>query len=245
MSDLLRVGFVAEGPTDYIVLHAAIRSLLGDVDFTPTLISPLVDESLAARTGGGWTNVYLWCRQMLNEADGDVRKSNLFQQHEILVIQVDADVAGKKYGDDQRIVNPPQDLPISMPCDRPCRKPCPRPREITDALRNVVQGWLDVTHLPPQTVICLPSRSIETWVLVALFPGDPVSVRENIECRRDCEIRLRTHGLIKSGQKLIGQYRANEDALTAAWAHVRRKCAEAERFSQEFLALVPANVTTG
>src|SRR6266498_3527477 len=229
MSDLLRIGFVAEGPTDYIVLHAAVRSLLGGVDFTPTLISPLVDESLAAKTGGGWTKVYLWCRQMLSEAGGDARTSNLFKQHEILVIHVDADVADKKYTDDQRITDPPQDLPLNMECDRPCETPCPLPRKISDALRTIILGWLNETTVPPQTVVCIPSRSIETWVLVALFPDDPTAVRTNIECRRDCEVRLRTHGLIKSGQKLIQQYRASDNAITAAWGHVRERCGEADR----------------
>lgn len=241
MSDLLRVGFVTEGPTDYVALKAAVQSLLGDVDFTPTLISPLVDESMALITGGGWTKVYLWCRQMLAEAGGDARQSDLFNQHQILVIQVDADVADKEYTDDQRIINPPQDLPLHLPCDRPCRTPCPRPREICDALRAIILGWLDETAMPPQTVVCIPSRSIETWVLVALFPDDPTAVRANVECRRDCEIRLRTHGLIKSGQKLIHQYRANETGIASGWERVRERCGEAERFSLEFLALVPAD----
>lgn len=242
MSDLLRVGFVAEGPTDYVALHAAVRSLLGDVDFTPTLISPMVDESLAAQTGGGWTKVYLWCKQMLGEAGGDARKSDVFQRHEILVIQVDADVAEKNYADDQRIKDPPQNLPLKdVKCDKPCKTPCPRPREITDALRTIILGWLNEAAIPPKTVVCIPSHSIETWVLVALFPDDPTAVKQNIECRRDCEVRLKTHGLIKSGKKLIKEYRANEDGIADAWRHVRERCGEAERFSQEFLALVPAN----
>ena len=80
-----------------------------------------------------------------------------------------------------------------------------------------------------------------TWVLVALFPDDPTAVKPNIECRRDCEVRLKTHGLIKSGQKLIKEYRVNEDAMATAWGHVRERCGEAERFSKEFTALVPAN----
>jgi len=239
MSDLLRIGFVAEGPTDFVVLNAAVRSLLGDVDFTPTLISPLVDQSLAAQTGGGWAKAYLWCRQMLKDAGGDARASGLFKQHEILVIQVDADVADKKYTDDQRITDPPQDLPLHLPCDKPCKTPCPRPREITNALRSVILGWLNETAMPPQTVVCVPSRSIETWVLVALFPDDPTAVRTNIECRRDCEVRLKTHGLIKSGQKLIKAYKANENAMVAAWGAVRERCAEADRFSEEFVALIP------
>jgi hypothetical protein len=240
MSDLLRVGFVTEGPTDYVALQAAVRALLGDADYTPTLISPLVDESLAVQTGGGWTKVYLWCKQMLREAGEDVRQSSLFKQHEVLVIQVDADVADKKYTDDQRITNPPQDLPLDMECDRPCPTPCPRPREIANALRTVILGWLNETTVPRQTAVCVPSRSIETWVLVALFPDDPTAAKANIECRRDCEVRLRTHGLIKSRQKLILQYRANESGIAAGWARVRERCGEAERFSQEFLALVPA-----
>ncbi len=108
MSDLLRVGFVAEGPTDYITLHVV----------------------------------------------------------------------------DQRIKTPPQDLPLRMPCSKPCKTPCPRPRQITDALRQTILGWLNETQVPPRTVLCVPARSIETWVLVALFPDDATALKSNVECRR-------------------------------------------------------------
>jgi hypothetical protein len=78
-------------------------------------------------------------------------------------------------------------------------------------------------------------------VLVALFPDDESAKRANIECRWDGEVRLRKYGLIRSGQKLVNKYQANEEGIRTAWQVVRGKCSEADRFSQQFLALVPAN----
>jgi hypothetical protein len=100
--------------------------------------------------------------------------------------------------------------------------------------------WLGETAVPPKTVICTPSKNIETWVLIGLFPDDASAKKADMECRWDGEVRLRTHGLIKSGQKLIDKYLDHEWELEVAWPKVRKKSSEAERFSKEFLALVPA-----
>ena len=162
-----------------------------------------------------------------------MRNNPVFQFHDVLVIQVDADVARRKYSD-YMITDAPND-------DLPCEKDCPPSSATTDALRAVMLGWLDEVSVPPGAVLCTPSKSIETWVLVALFPDDESARRANIECRWDGEVRLRKYGLIRSGQKLLDEYRANEDGIRTAWQDVRGKCSEANRFSEQFLALVPAH----
>jgi hypothetical protein len=233
MFEPVRVAFVMEGPTDYVALRAAVRALLNGRDFEPTVIWPELDENLAAQSAGGWGGVYKWCRQAVEQAGGPVRSNPIFELHDVLVIQVDADVARSKYSD-YKITDAPNN-------DLPCQKDCPPPSATTDALRAVMLGWLSEDSMPPGAVLCTPSKSIETWVLVALFPNDESAKKSNIECRWDGEVRLRKYGLIRSGQKLVDEYEANEDGIRAAWPGVRGKCSEAERFSQEFLALVPAN----
>lgn len=232
MSDPVRIAFVMEGPTDYIALRAAVRVLLDGRDFEPTVLSPELNDNLAAQTAGGWGGVYKWCRQLVGQMEGSVDDNPVFDRHDIVVMQVDADVARKRYSD-YRITDSPEN-------DLPCERPCPPPQATTTELRTVMLGWLDKTAVPAGMVLCTPSKSIETWVLVALFPNDPSALKANIECRWDAEIRLRTHGLIKSGQKLIPEYAAREDGISAGWTEVRRRCGEAERFSIEFLAAIPS-----
>ena len=231
MSKPVRVAFVMEGPTDYTVLRAAVRALLDGRDFVPTSIWPELDENLRPKTEGGWGGVYRWCRQVLEQAEGLARASPIFALNDMVIIQVDADVARKNYSDYGIKDCPKKDLP--------CEQNCPPPSATTNALRAVILGWLDETVVPPGAVLCTPSKNIETWLLVALFPEDASMKKPNIECRWDGEVRLRKYGLIKSGQKLIDKYRANEIGIQDAWPSVRQKCSEAERFSLDFLALVP------
>jgi hypothetical protein len=236
MSEPVRVAFVMEGPTDYIALRAAVRALLVGREFVPTVIWPELDDNLAAQTGGGWGGVYKWCRQAVSQAEGPAGDNPVLGLHDMVVIQVDADVARKRYSDYSWIKDPPDDEILRGTCE----KTCPPPHDTTAALRMVMLGWLGETSVPDGLVICTPSKSIETWVLVALFPDDRSAQAANIECRWDAEIRLRKHGLIKSGQKLIPEYAAREDGISAAWSEVRRRCGEAERFSIEFLAAIPS-----
>jgi hypothetical protein len=231
MSNPVRVAFVIEGPTDYVVLLAAVRSLLDGRDFEPMVIQPELGENLAVQTAGGWGGVYKWCRQAVAQAGGPVRSNPIFGFYDVLVIQVDADVARKKYSDYAIKDAPHHDLP--------CKKNCPPPSATTDALRAVMLGWLDEVSVPPGAVLCTPSRDIETWVLVALYPEDDSAKKANIECYCNGGVRLRKYGLFKSSQKLVDEYAANESQIQSAWPVVRRRCSEAERFSNDFLSLVP------
>ena len=237
MSDPLKVGLIFEGPTDFVVLRAAIAALLENREFEITTVQPALSNALAPRTGGGWTAVYLWCRQVLEQARGQARDNALFNTFDLLILHVDADVAGKRYSDDQRIQDPPDDLP--------CECPCPPTNATTDALRRVVLGWLGETSVPPRTVLCTPSKSTETWVLVALLPDEAVNSPVELECRRDVEVVLQRmpsdRRIIRSTGKQIMEYRKREGELRLAWPQVRVSCSEAERFSQEFLAALPAS----
>lgn len=232
MSDPLRVAFVTEGPTDLVLLQAAVRALLGGKDFEPIRLRPEVDESLRAKSASGWGGVYFWCRQMVEQAAGPASNNPLFAMGEtIVVIQVDADIARRSYAD-YEITNAPND-------DLPCEQPCPPPSATTDALRSVLLGWLGESSVPPGAVLCIPSKNIETWLLVGLFPENEQVAKDNVECRWGLEKQLPKYGIMKGGQKLIYQYAANAANFQDAWEEIRLRCSEADRFSTEFLALVP------
>jgi hypothetical protein len=229
MSDPLHIALVAEGKTDIVVLKAAIGALLKNREFVTTQLCPELSNSFEGRTRGGWGAVYHWCRQASQQAS-----SNSFDgSHDLLVLHLDADVAGTRYSDYDSIQGPPNDLP--------CEQSCPPASATTDALRRVVLGWLGETSVPPLTVLCTPSMSTETWVLAALFPNEVANSAILLECRQDVEAVLQRMPLdlgrlIRSGGKQFREYLKRAGELQLAWLRVREKCSEAERFSQEFLA---------
>lgn len=225
-----------EGPTDFVILEAVAGHLLNGREFEPVAIQPLLSDSFGATTRGGWTEVYFWCREGAKQAGGYLRDNPLFEIFDMLIIQVDADVAGKKYSDDQRITDDPGDLPC-------VKLPCPPCSTTTDALRKVILGWMGETDVPPKTVLCTPSKALETWLLVALYPNNRESRKAEIECLNKPDAQLQTqplaHRLIRGGKKDITKYRDRAADVINTWPLVRRRCTEAERFSQELTAVVP------
>ena len=235
MSNPVRVAFAVEGDTDFIIMQATIRSLLAGREFVPTLLQPQdsqVLQSGVAPTPDGWPGVYRWCQQTSAGLTGRFREDSLFQNHDILVVQVDADVAGTTYRSGH-INDPVQDLP--------CNKPCPPPEATTNPLRNVILRWMNENDLPPRTVICTPSKALETWILVALYPKEPVVKRGNVECKDSPENLLgakpMTERLVRGGKKIVEKYEDRAETFAKAWPGVRAVCSEAERFSQDFLAV--------
>ena len=134
--------------------RAAVRALLDGRDFEPTVIWPELDESFAAQTAGGWGGVYRWCRQAVEQVGGPARSNPVFEFHDVLVIQVDADVARRKYSD-YKITDAPTTICLARRVVRL------RARRQTLYV-TVILGWLDEGSLPPGAVLCTPSKSIET-----------------------------------------------------------------------------------
>jgi hypothetical protein len=235
MSDPLRIGFVVEGPTDRVILESVLSRLLEGREYEPVQLNPLLSDAFAAVTAGGWTQVYFWCRQTAEQAGGAVRNAPLFETFDMLIVHVDADVADKSYADDQRIVTTATDLP--------CTQPCPPASTTADALRTVMLDWMGEVLVPPRMVLCTPSKSIETWVLVALFPQNQFASGAAVECHYNAQAQLQSRQisrrLIRGGKKDIQKYRERGPDIAAEWVRVRERCSEAERFSIEFLAVAP------
>ena len=166
MSDPLRIAVAVEGPTDVIVLEAILCALLPGVEFELQTLQP--EGSAAFGTmDAGWVGVYRWSRQVACEGGGSVSGSSALSNHDVLIVHIDADVAGKTYASGSI-----RDAPCDD--DLPCEEPCPPPDKTTNALRAVVLNWLGESACPSRIVLCTPSKNIEAWVLAAVWPENNV-----------------------------------------------------------------------
>ncbi len=229
MSRPLRVALAVEGGTDEVVLKAIIEAMVGDRPIQFTLLQPEFSLAFAGQLGGqtgtGWGGIYRWCEQARLEGGGRASGSALFRFHDLLIVHLDADVAGKRYSD-HGIVDPAGDLP--------CEQPCPPASNTTDALRQVLRRWLGEPSTPPRCVICMPSKNTETWIMAAFFPNDAVMSRRGWECYGNPAGRLSSQPLKVRIKKSIGDYQNQTADLKSRWPQLCERLGEAERFRIEF-----------
>ena len=239
MSDPLRVAIVAEGPTDRIVIEAALEAMLPGRSIVPTQLQP--EGSLASGLlGSGWAGVYRWCHSPAARGGGRLGGNQLlFQDYDVLILHLDADVAAEDYAHGSIV-------PVAGDRTLPCEQPCPPASATTDALRGVLLSWCGETSGPTHTVICMPSTSTEAWVIAALFPNDR-AMSLNIECYPDPESRLGQQPKKRRIRKSQGTYRAVSRRLTAAWPSLGRvgNLSEARRFEDEVLGALKVSPATG
>ena len=236
MSEPLHIAAAVEGPTDMIVLRAILKALLRDTEFVPHCLQPegsaAFGSSPSGGTGVGWVGVYRWSRQSACEGGGSVSGSSALSHHDVLIVHVDADVADKTYSSGG-IQDPPRN-------DLPCKAPCPPPDDTTNALRSVILNWLGEHERPSRMVLCTPSKSIEAWVLAAIWPENDVVRRDDWECRRNPEAQLAALPRHRRFRKRPSDYWRLRREITEAWPAVSARLTEAARFEEEFLAAIPA-----
>ena len=154
--------------------------------------------------------------------------SSALSNHDVLIVHVDADVASVTYASGNI---------RDAPCDNlPCEQPCPPPNETTNTLRAVVLNWLGESGCPPRVVLCMPSKSIETWVLAAVWPEGNVVRRDDWECRHNPEGQLTALPIHRRFKKRVDDYRRKQSEIEKAWRKVSTRLTEAKRFESEFLA---------
>ena len=227
MSDPVRIALVAEGPTDAIVIEAALSAMLGERAFVLKQLQP-VGSIAFGPLGGGWGGVYRWCKQSALRGGGNLGGDALvFANYDLLLLHVDADVADETYGNANLV-------PETGDGSLPCAQPCPPASATTDRLRSVVLSWSGMTACPAHTVICMPSKSTETWVIAALFPAD-AAYRSHKECLLDPAGRLAQQPKARRIGKTQKDYRARAGAMEAAWGDVLH-LGEASRFQTELSA---------
>ena len=216
---------VCEGDTDYVVLDAILSAVFED--HVATMIQPerpAFAGKAYTEMGSGWKGVRKWCAQC-QERDGGLARAMVqspLSQVSALIIHVDADIAGQG--------------------DIDCERSCPPASATVDELRSKVLEWAGEERVPDHVVLCIPSKSTETWVVAALYPGDAI-VGPKLECK-DTEAYL----CGKPGEKLVTResgrqrrgyrkhppaFKKAASAITAHWADIQRACAQAQRFAAE------------
>jgi hypothetical protein len=234
MSEPLFIALVAEGPTDRIVIEAALAAILGERPFVLSQLQP--EDSIAfGSRGGGWGGVYEWCKQAAERAGGHLSDdSALSIIYSLVLLHLDADVAAEVYSNAN--ITPKQaDLPL------PCEKDCPPPSSTTNALRSVLLSWCGETTEPPNVVVCMPSKSTEAWVMASVFLNDRETRRRGIECHPNPESRLGQQPKLVRFAKTQDDYRAKAETFKKAWPTIATAavCSEAERFERELRLKLP------
>jgi hypothetical protein len=237
MSSTIRIALVGEGVTDFEVLRAAIDSMLNGRSFDLKLLQPegsvaFTGEGNAGPLGGGWKGVYKWCRQAALRGGGSLSGDPLFIGYDLLILHLDADVAGEDPANDR--IDPVPDLAGVLPCEQPC----PPPAATTGALRLVILSWAGEGQTPPRTVLCTPSKSTEAWVMAAFFPNDREMARKGWECHANPEVRLAQQPLAHRFSKRQADYEARALRLRVACPAIAAKLSEAQRFQDDFMTAV-------
>lgn len=231
MSDVLRIGFAVEGSTDLVMLEAAVAAILPEYELETVRLQPEVSDSfeaIAGTTGFGWPGVYRWCREAVEKGGGSISNGPVLESYDAVVLQLDADVASATYA---------QGHIDDATGDLPCEKKCPPPEATTDALRLVLLRWLGEAAEPKKLAICMPSKSLEAWLLAGLYPTDAVVKSGALECRAKPERLLsgkRLKGRLVSGRhKDFDMYRNRAQEFAQKWSSVEKKCTQAKRFAAD------------
>lgn len=227
MSEILRVGYVVEGKTDYVVLDALIEQFLDDKDYVSTQIQPPTSEytNHQGPLGGGWKGVLGWCKQA-GATPGGFVQSLPFMNYDYLIIHVDADIAAEA------------DLQ-----GHGLSAPCPPAKDTCDRLRHHLLALLG-NPLPAKILLCIPAQCMEAWVFAALHP-DLVAGVQPIECRQEVERLLigkpdrlvRDHG--GRARKDPQAYEKAAHRIAAGWPQAIAVCPEAQYFDNACRAALP------
>jgi len=138
MSDL-RVALVAEGPTDAVVIEAALKALLPE----PFVLTQLQPEATRPKLGTGWGGVLRWCREFAARGHASLEEDPTLPGFDLFVLHLDADVAEMRYDDvcsEIAAAAKEHGWPAL-----PCRVPCPPAERGADAK---CRRWCDALRRP-------------------------------------------------------------------------------------------------
>lgn len=226
----LRVALVAEGPTDAIVIQAALKALLP----RPFVLTQLQPELTRPKLGTGWGGVLRWCLDFAKRGHARVEDDPTLPDFDLFVLHVDADVADKKYDDVSVEI-----AELAGQCGWPTLPnviPCPPPSGSADAMRSCLLAWAGMQVPGPKTVLCVPSKAVEAWLAAATLDGGH-ALQNGLECNVNVESQLSALPVAQRVKKTSRDYRAHERTMTEGWPEVRQRCTQADRFSSEVAAV--------
>lgn len=222
-----------EGPTDAIVIEAGLSAFLNS-SFTVVTLQPQVPPG---KTGSGWSGVFGWCRQVVSQGHSSLMKNPILTYLDLVIIQVDADVAATTYKAGNIYDQPYNDLP--------CEYPCPPASDTVHALHEAVLAWLQPAKPGKNAVICIPSKYIETWAAAALYGDHDPELLEDLECSykvlnylqnkpsRERLIRMQSEpGKQKRQRKVKSKFQKAQQIITKRWNVVKDSCPQAAIFQE-------------
>jgi hypothetical protein len=227
----LRIALVAEGPTDYEVIQAALKAVLPE----PFVMIQLQPEATGGMMGTGWCGVLKWCQAAHQRHSGSLDTDPTLIGFDLLIIHLDVDVASKQYADCGTLV---ADIAQENNWrDLPCAQQCPPISNTVDLLVKTIESWLGSSTAGDRTLFCLPAQSSGTWLAAAVLPSaHPLLV--DSECNLSLESRLGQLPLKERIKKTTREYRLHAPRITEQWEQVKQVCTQAERFEQLVLAAV-------
>ena len=230
MSDL-RIALVAEGPTDYEVIQAALKSLLAK-PFTMVQLQP---EATQRIMGTGWCGVLKWCQAAHQRHHGSIDTDPTLVGFDLIIIHLDVDVARQQYGDcGEPLAAIAQD---SNWGSLPCKQLCPPVSDTVDLLGEVIKSWLGQVTPGDRTLFCLPAQSSDTWLAAAvLHSSHPLLA--NAECELNLESRLKQLPKAQRIKKTKTDYQKHAAHITQKWLQVKQICTQAEDFERLVLATI-------
>ena len=231
MSNALRLGFVVEGKTDFIIFSGLVSHWLGG-NCELNQLQP--DSSgLQVELGMGWSGVYQWCRQVVQNNHGNFYADPLFSVYDALFIHLDGDVAFSQYSDAN--IHDPCGLPL------PCATAGSTGSEVVDKVKQLLGSWCAVPSFQAGTIPVVPVMATEAWIYTALFPSDPVVVNREIERNPDSSRLFMGLGgdykLVRSkdgkSKKVPAKYTAILPQFFAGWECLSTQIEEAGRFKEK------------
>ncbi|WP_374415893.1 hypothetical protein [Ectopseudomonas oleovorans] len=227
----LRIALVAEGPTDYELIHAALRAILPDA-FQMTLLQP---ETTQPQLGNGWPGVLKWCHTTSQRHNGSLDTDPTLEGYDLLIIHLDTDVALMSYANCGTAVTNSANQFGWQPL--PCNQPCPPVTNTCAQLQAALISWLTPAAPGKKSVWCLPAQSTGSWLAAAALKANH-PLLQRLECDPTVEDALTRLPKAERIKKSVPEYRRHADSVRSNWTQVKALCSQAQVFEQDVLAAV-------
>ncbi|MDX2283030.1 MAG: hypothetical protein NW241_02665 [Bacteroidia bacterium] len=232
MSDK-QIALVAEGPTDYVIVEAALKAVL-DTPFVLTLLQP---EPTRPQSGTGWCGVLKWCVETGQRVNGQVESDPLLARFDLIILQTDTDIVRNAYDDcgpqiaDQAAQQGWEPLPNPVGC--------PPASSAAAVVRRAIESWLQPAYPGPRTLFCLPAQASDAWLAAAVLSADN-ELLHGLECHPGLAAKLAQLPLAQRIRKNRREYQHHARGITEHWPAVKSRCAQAAVFEAEVLAAMSA-----
>ncbi|HRE90245.1 MAG TPA: hypothetical protein PK095_14010 [Myxococcota bacterium] len=224
------MAIVAEGPTDAVIIEAALSAIL-----PPFILTLLQPEETRPALGAGWGGVLRWCLDFSQRGARSLEADPTLPGFDLFILHIDADVAGASYealGNEVASLAQEHGWP-SLPTVCSCPPAC----ACASVVGRCVCAWAGLESLGARTVLCVPSRAVEAWLVAAVF-DESEPILEGLECRDDLSDRIAGLPLKRRIRKSRRDYAERASLVRERWSLVRGRCTQAERFSLEVAAAV-------